>query len=230
MDTDKRNKDKHRILAAIIVFGSVWGMLECTIGGATLGMGVVYFPMGAVMAGVFGVGFMGLSRRLFAQKGMALGIALVAGVLRFFAPVGSCLICSSIAIMAEGVIFEIIMGRPAFSFHTTHMKDPRTLTYLGVIVGYTIYVSGYIITQLLTPLVAGDGGQIADVAGILPLIFGRGFFAGLLGGVTLPVATFLPHLNIDVARVRKDVYYSVSTATAGISWAVVLVIYFSGIF
>ncbi|MCK4614085.1 MAG: hypothetical protein KAU14_04710 [Thermoplasmata archaeon] len=230
MENDEKKMKKYRIIAGIIVIGSIWGMLECTIGGMNTSIGALYLPMGAVMAGLFGIGFMALGRRLFAQKGMALGIALVAGILRFFAPVGSCILCSSIAIMAEGVIFELVMSRPIFSLNSLNAKDPRTWAYLGIITGYAIYVSGYIITQVLTPIIAHDGGHILDVVGILPLILGRGFFAAILGGVSLPLVVLSEHLSIDVVKVRKELYYTASTLATTFCWAVVLLIYFSGVF
>ena len=152
---------------------------------------------------------------------------MVAGILRFFAPVGSCILCSSVAIMAEGVIFEFFMSKPQFSLDTAQMKDPRTLSYLGIIIGYTIYVSGYIITQVLTPVIANDGGQISDVISIMPLIFGRGFFAALTGGIALPLVILSEHLNIDVAGIKEKLYYSASTITTTFCWAIVLIFYYA---
>ena len=53
---DKMNK--YQILAGIILFGSVWGLLECTLGGVKLGGALENFPMGALLGGLVGLGLM----------------------------------------------------------------------------------------------------------------------------------------------------------------------------
>lgn len=226
----RQGPDMFRVIAGVILLGSIWGLLECTLGGINIGIGAIALSMGSIMTGIFGIGFMLLAMKMFRIKGVALSVALIAGVLRFFAPVGSCIICSSIAIMAEGVIFEIIMNRPSFSLNRVEMKDVRRLAFLGVIIAYTIYVSGYMITQIMTPLVAGEAVVAADVARVLPLALGRGFFAAFLGGMTMPAVVLSPQLNINVNKVKREYYYTASTATSALCWVIVLVFHFWSIF
>jgi len=209
----------YRMLAGIIVFGSLWGLLECTLGGVTLGE----FPMGALLGGLMGLGLMAYSRRLFGVKGMQIAIAAVAGLLRFIAPIGSYVICSALAIAVEGAVFEIIYSRPMFNINK--IKNTWTLVFLGVISGYVIYVSGYIFTQIMTPVVAGSGFVASDFFAALPLIFGRGFFAALFGGVALPVAMLSKHLEIDVYKVKKEHYYPTLAVTSVCCWALVIVLF-----
>ena len=156
---------------------------------------------------------------------------MIAGILRFFAPVGSVVICSAIAIMAEGVVFEIIMSRPQFTQGSRFMKEPRSLVYLGIILGYTIFVTGYITTLVLTPVLGSESGSLLDVVSALPLVLGRGFFAALLGGVSMPLAALAPQLDIDIARVKKELYYTISTATSAFCWlAIVVLFYYPGVY
>ncbi len=225
----EQRTDKFQVIAGVVLLGSIWGMLECTLGGFSPSIGAFEISMGAVLAGLFGLGFMAYARRLTGMKWVALGVAVVAGLLRYAAPVGSCVLCSAIAIMAEGVVFELIINRPVFRFGTDRMGDPRTLAYLGVIMGYTIFVTGYIITQILTPILGASTLNMMDVVGILPLILGRGFFAALLGGVSLPLVTLAPQLNIDLSRVRKEIYYPITVTIAALCWLVSIALSYPGI-
>ena len=97
--------EKTKLFFGIIVFGSIWGFLECIVGPGLSDLG---FPSGSIMTSVFAVGLMMASRLLYKQRGMQLGMGLVAGALRLFNPLGGCVVCSAIAIAAEGLIFEII--------------------------------------------------------------------------------------------------------------------------
>lgn len=223
-------KDRFRLLAGIIVLGSVWGIFECTIGGFNASIGGIGISMGAVLAGFFGLGFMALAMRTFQLRGTALAIAVVAGIMRYFAPVGSFVLCSAIAIVAEGVVFEIIMSRPSFSLAASTIRDPRGLSYLGVITAYFIFVTGYVVTQVLTPIVGSDSGSVFDVVGVLPIILGSGFFAALLGGVSLPLVTLAPQLDVNVADVKKELYYGLTTGASLFCWALLVVIYYPGMF
>ena len=116
--------NRYRFLAGIIVFGSIWGMLECTIGSPGVSSSLGGLPAGAMLAGLFGLGLMVWTRRTYRIPGMQLGMALVAGMLRFVAPIGSCVICSALAIGAEGLVFEFIYSRP--SLNINKLKDPAT--------------------------------------------------------------------------------------------------------
>ena len=220
------NPDRFRLVAGIILLGSVWGMLECTLGGYSPVLAGVQISMGAILAGVFALGFLALGRRLFPLRGVAIGMAVIAGLLRFIAPIGTFVYCSAIAIMAEGVVFEIIMSRKQFSLKAKTMRDPRSLAYLGVIMGYAIFVVGYITTQILTPVVSSGSGSVLDVVDALPIILGRGFFAALLGGVSLPLVVLAPQLSINVARVKKEFYYTASALGSAFSWAVIVYFYY----
>ena len=106
---DRRYCSAFQLAAGIVVIGSAWGMLECVLGGMHTSLAGIEISTGAVLAGVFGIGFMTLALRLFRGRGIILAIGIIAGLLRFAAPVGSCVICSSIAIVAEAAVFELVM-------------------------------------------------------------------------------------------------------------------------
>ncbi len=212
--------DKYRVLAGIILFGSLWGMLECMLGEVSPS----WFPMGAFLGGFIGLGLMMLTRRLYGFMWMQLGMALVAGALRFWAPVGTCVICSALAIMAEGLIFELIFNRPTFNIHGTgplDLRNPKTLAVLGIIAGFTIYVVGYMFTQVMTPLLTGAIFTVSNFASNIPLMVGSGFFAAVFGGISLPLAVLAEQLHFNVNTIRKEHYYAAATGVSAFCWVMV---------
>ncbi|MBA3045483.1 MAG: hypothetical protein KKH41_05950 [Candidatus Thermoplasmatota archaeon] len=214
--------DKYRVFAGIILFGSLWGMLECMLGEVSMG-GV---PMGAFLGGFVGLGLMVLTRRLYNIRWMQLGMAIVAGMLRFWAPVGTCVICSALAIMAEGLIFEIIFNRPMFDLNrSSFMKSGKTLALVGIIAGFTIYVTGYMFTQIFTPILTTGTFSISNFVNALPIIFGTGFFAAVFGGISLPLAVLAKQLYFNVSTVKREHYYAAAAGITTFCWALVFVFF-----
>lgn len=208
---------KAKLFAGILVFGSLWGFAECIIGSALRTMDV---PAGAIMTGVFAFGLMLLSRLLFKTKGMQLGMGVVAGLLRFFNPFGTCHICSAIAIMAEGLAFELMWM--ALSTDSEEMSSLVVKTSMGVITSYGVYVIGYIVTQILTPLFSSAGFHMSDLLPFLPQILASGLLAAVIGGVVSPLVFLLK--EFDIQKVKNSVYYPVTLAVSVVCWAVVIAI------
>jgi len=228
MMKSKKAYDRLMMIAGILAIGSVWGLLECILGGGKFDIVGLPVSMGAVMAGLFGIGFMVLARKLFDRMGVSLGVAIVAGVLRFFAPIGSCVLCAAIAMMVEGLIFELIVNRKVVLRSIRGIeRDYRTLVFAGVVTGFTMFSIGYILTQVLTPLFKeGILISFSDLWGILPLIFGRAFYAAFLGGIMMPAATTVDRLHLDVNKWKKTIYYPASGAISLFCWIMVLVVLF----
>ena len=225
----KEKLDRYKILAGIIVFGSIWGLLECTLGGVKFGGALSNFPMGALLGGLVGLGLMAYTRRMYNVLGMQLGMALVAGLLRYWAPIGSCVICSALAIAAEGLVFELIFNRPIFDIRLSDSKmkmETKTLAFLGVIAGFTIYVTGYMFTQIFTPVITTGAFNFSNFGAVLPLIIGRGFFAAVLGGVALPIAVLAPQLNFDISKIKKEHYYAIASSVTAFCWIVMISIFY----
>ena len=198
--------EKGKLIAGIILFGSIWGLVESSIGDY---LHEIDFYSGSIMTGLFGLGFMATTRVLYKQRGMQMGMALVAGLLRYFHPVGGCLICSAIAIICEGMIFEFIWYHSAIMPQKIH--DIRTKISIGIVSGYLLYVFGYISTQLLTPLTAMTIPNVTDIIGVLPQTLSDGTISALLGGATLPAIFSLTTKSSYVAKVRKSIYYPIAS-------------------
>jgi len=207
--------DKLKLFAGIIVFGSIWGFAECIIGPA---LNDISLPSGAIMTGFFAIGLMTMSRMFYKQRGMQLGMGLVAGTLRLFNPFGGCLICSAIAIVSEGVIFELIWYKISLD-----LKELKTLTMrlsMGIISAYCCFVGGYIVTQILTPLVSSAGFYVSNLVVFMPQILSRGLVAALIGGVTIPSILLLK--NIDISSIKDKIYYPTTAAISILCWVVVI--------
>ena len=175
-------------------------------------------PAGAIMTGVFAFGLLAVSRMFYKTRGMQLGMGLVAGALRFFNPFGGCHICSSIAIMAEGVMFEILWNKLSPDF--SELDSPINKSSLGIITSYCIYVVGYVVTQILTPVFSSAGFYIKDLFIFLPQIFAGGLLAAVIGGITAPLVFLIK--KFDTSLVRSRLYYPATIGGSAICWIFVI--------
>ena len=177
---------KMKYLAGILVFGSLWGFSEVIIGSALSDTGL---PTGAIMTGFFAMTFLFMSRMLYRKPGMQLGMGLVAGGLRMFNPFIGCHLCSAIAIMAEGAIFEIIWYK--ISSDLKDLRTPLLQACMGLLTAYIMFVGGYIITQILTPVVAGATFYLENLIVLMPKIFANGLIPAVIGGIMVPVTLLI---------------------------------------
>jgi len=209
---------KHmKYLIGIILFGSLWGFSESIIGPFFSDYGL---PSGLIMTGFFALTLMVLSRRLYPIYGMQAGMGLVAGSLRMFNPLGGCHLCSALAIVAEGLLFELL-------WYSTTKYDFRKLNSitqkisLGIVTGYGVYVGGYIITQILTPLSFGQF-YLNNLLSMVPQYLARGLPAALIGGFMIPVIL----VSLQHAPLRQHLnntwYYPTSIGVSVLCWIIVL--------
>ena len=196
-----------KLLATILLFGSLWGVFECSVGDLLHDYNL------SVVTTAFVVFLMSVTRLKYGQPGMQLGMALVAGILRHFSPVGTCLICSSIAIIIEGLAFEIIWVFPWKKYDTLSMK-----VGMGVISFYSIYAFGYLITQILTPLFTATF-FLNDLVGVLPKIFSQAVIAGLIGSIFLPLAFRVESFSISF---NDKFYYPVTLSLICVCWIAII--------
>ena len=210
--------NKWKILAAIIVFGSFWGFSEILIGSSMSEMGI---PTGAIMTGFFALPLLVISRMYFKQPGMQLGIGLVAGGLRIFNPFMGCHLCSAIAIMAEGAIFELIWYK--ISPDLKQLKTTINQVSIGIITTYTIFIGGYIITQIFTPIVAGSTFYIENLLVFMPSILARGLVPAILGGAILPVTFLIRKADI---KIKDQLYYPATLGISLVCWFLIFGIWF----
>jgi hypothetical protein len=206
--------EKIKYIAAIMVFGSLWGFSECIIG-PQISNSVI--PTGVIMTGFFAMILLTLSRLFFKTKGMQFGIGLVAGSLRYFNPFGGCHICASIAIVAEAFIFELIFDY----LSTVDLNKIKTLTAkvgLGVFSAYVIYVGGTIITQILTPLSFGSF-YFENLLLAIPSILADGLLVALIGAAVAPITIELSRIDL---KIPDRLYYPTTTGITAFCWIIVI--------
>jgi hypothetical protein len=209
---------KMKLFAGILVFGSLWGFSECIIGSVLKDAGL---PYGSIMTGVFVLIYLVISRMAYRQPGIQFGMGVVAGTLRIFNPFGGCHLCSALAIMAEGAIFEIIWY--SFSFDFDNMKNIANQVSMGVITAYIVYVGGYIVTQILTPIVSGVGFYVENLIVFLPRILASGLLPALIGAFVLPCVLQLNKLDL---KIKDALYYPTTFGISAFCWIVVLGLWF----
>ena len=209
--------EKMKLIAGILVFGSLWGFSECIIGSALHDAGL---PAGAIMTGLFAVVLMMMSRMLYKQRGMQIGMGIVAGTLRLFSPFGGNVgyfICSAIAIMAEGMIFELIWYN--MSLDLNELKPLKISSSMGIVTAYCCYVGGYIVTQILTPVFSSAGFHIVNLIVFIPQMLATGLLAALIGGVVVPVTLLLKKLDITI---KDRLYYPTTIGVSILCWFIVI--------
>jgi hypothetical protein len=206
--------DKKRLFVGIILFGSLWGFSEVILGSMIADAG---FPSGGLMAGFFAIPILIFSRMIYKQPGMQLGMGFVAGTLRIFNPFVGCQICSAISIMAEGALFELI-----FTLISTDFKELKNLTMqssIGVFSAYIIFVGGYIVTQILTPIVAGAGFYLENLIVFIPRIFASGIIPALIAAFTVPLVISVKKLDISI---QDKIYYPTTVGISLFCWIFVI--------
>jgi hypothetical protein len=206
-----------KLFAGILVFGSLWGFSEIFIGSMLKDAGL---PYGAIMTGFFVLTFLVLSRMFYKQPGMQLGMGVVAGALRLFNPFAGCHLCSALAIMAEGAIFEAIWYSFSFDFDKLKITNQASM---GIITAYLVYVGGYIVTQILTPIVAGVGFYVENLIVFLPRILASGLLTALIGAIVIPVILKVNKLDF---KVKDNLYYPTTFGVSAFCWIFVLSVWF----
>ena len=203
-----------KLLAGILVFGSLWGFSECIIGSGINELGL---PSGAIMTGFFAIAFLVISRRIYQKPGMQLGMGLVAGGLRLFNPFIGCHLCSALAIMAEGVIFEALWYKISADF--SELKTPTMQVSIGILSGYFVYIGGYIVTQILTPIISGPGFFIGNLIAIMPNILSSGLLPAIIGAFVIPVVLLIKKLDI---KLKDRLYYPTTIGVSAFCWLFVV--------
>jgi hypothetical protein len=102
-----------RIIIGILVFGSIWGLLEATLGGF---LNMIIFPnKGAIMGGI-GMAIMGTALALYRKPAMLPGIGIVAASFKWlnswllFVPASAIhIINPAMAIFLESLAFSLVV-------------------------------------------------------------------------------------------------------------------------
>ncbi|MFC2048312.1 hypothetical protein ACFLSK_02640 [Chloroflexota bacterium] len=208
------------LIIGILVFGSIWGFLEATLGGF---LHMIIFPnKGAIMSSI-GVAIMGLALAIYKKPSMMLGIGIVAASFKlldvwlFALPVASIhIINPAMAIIFESLAFSLVavfvMNRIA--------KNALVGIGVGVLVGLIsatawVYFAIYVMNAPAYARVVFTAGEfIANQGAVQAAFFGILLPAGYLGGMKLEAKTF------PLLTRKKALYYTTTMATIAICWGV----------
>jgi hypothetical protein len=118
MEKDIKRRDGEwqswtRVIIGILVFGSIWGLLEATLGGF---LNMIIFPnKGAIMGGI-GMAIMGVALAIYRKPAMLPGIGIVAASFKWlnawllFVPVSAIHIVNpAMAIFLESLVFSLVV-------------------------------------------------------------------------------------------------------------------------
>ena len=216
------------IIIGILVFGSIWGLIEATLGGF---LHMIIFPnKGAIMGGI-GVAIMATALAVYRKPAMLPGIGIVAASFKlldvwlFALPVASIHIINP----AMAIIFEsLAFGLVAVFIMNKMTKNAFIGIGAGVLVGLVsaiawVYFAIYVMNApLYARVVFTAGGFIANqgvalaafTAALLPL--------GYLAGEKLATRT-------PPVLARRPIYYAVSASTVLFCWGISALVISAGL-
>jgi hypothetical protein len=199
---NKLNKQQGvvHLLIGILVFGSIWGLVEATLGGF---LHMIIFPnKGAIMAGI-GVAIMASALAIYKKPGMLPGIGIIAASFKlldvwlFALPVASIhIINPAMAIIFESLAFSLV----AVFMINKIAKNAAVGVGTGILAGLTsaiawVYFAIYVMNAPLYARVVFTAGEfIANQGVVQAAFFGIFLPLGYLVGKKLTTKT-LPALN-----------------------------------
>lgn len=195
----------------ILVFGSIWGLLEATLGGA---MHLVNFPnTGAIMGGV-GMAVMGLSLALYRKPLMLMGIGAIAASFKLLnvwlllIPINVPHIINPVAaILLEAIAFSLVTSL----FMNWMTKNPYAFVWGAVLAGILSAFSFALVAVYLTHIPINTQSGIDSVR---EFVISNGLVQAIFAGVLAPsgyLAGKKLTLITSYVSARKSVFYAIST-------------------
>ncbi|MBA7641464.1 hypothetical protein ES703_49143 [subsurface metagenome] len=217
------------ILIGILVFGSIWGFFEATLGGF---LHMIIFPnKGAIMAGI-GVAIMASALAIYKKPSMLPGIGIIAASFKlldvwlFALPIASIhIINPAMAIIFESLAFSLV----AVFVMKKMAKNALVGVGAGVLAGLMsaivwVYFAIYIMNApAYARVVFTAGGFIANQGVVQAAFFGIFVPLGYLAGMKLELKTS------PLLTRKKSLYYATTVATILICWGVSAIAIVSGL-
>ena len=207
------------LIVGILVFGSIWGVLEATLGGF---LHLIIFPnKGAIMSGI-GMAIMASALAIYRKPSMLLGIGIVAASFKLlnvwllFVSIGAIhIINPAMAIIFESLAFSLVA---AFVMNRI-AKNVLVGVGAGVLAGLIsatawVYFAIYVMNAPLYARVVFTAGEFIANQGVVQAAFwGILLPLGYLLGEKLAAKTF-PVLT------RRPLYYATSAAIVVFCWGI----------
>jgi hypothetical protein len=209
-----------RLIIGVLVFGSIWGFLEATLGGF---LNLIIFPnKGAIMGGI-GMAIMGAALAIYRKPAMLPGIGIVAASFKWlnawllFVPASAVQIINpAMAIILEALAFSLVV---AFLMNRVE-KNIYVGVWAAVLAGLMsaiayVYFAVYVThSPIFARLGIGSIGEFIVGNGVVQAVF-----FGVLAPLGYVVGKKLAAITPSVLT-RRPIYYTVSASTVLLCWGV----------
>jgi len=226
--TENKRQGLVHLIIGILVFGSIWGFLEATLGGF---LHMIIFPnKGAIMGGI-GVAIMASALAIYRKPSMLLGIGIIAASFKLlnvwflFVPITSIhIINPAMAIIFESLAFSLVA---AFMMNRI-AKNAFVGVGAGVLAGLTsaiawVYFAIYVMNApAYARVVFTAGGFIANQGVVQAAFFGILLPLGYLVGEKLATKT-------SPVLISRSLYYATSAAIICLCWGISAVAKMTGL-
>jgi hypothetical protein len=216
MEKDSKRRDGERqswtrVIIGILVFGSIWGLLEATLGGF---LNMIVLPnKGAIMGGI-GMAIMGAALAIYRKPAMLPGIGIVAASFKWlnswllFVPASAIHIVNpAMAIFLESLVFSLVVTFLMYRMDK-NVYVGAWAAFLAGLISVTAY--GYFSVYIMhAPLFERMG-----VSSVPEFIAGHGVIQAVFFGMLAPLGYLLGKKLAATAPVflRRPLYYYATSA------------------
>lgn len=207
------------LIIGVLVFGSLWGFLEATMGGF---LHMIIFPnKGAIMSGI-GVAIMASALAVYRKPSMLLGIGIVAASFKlldvwlFNLPITSIHIMNpAMAIIFESLAFSLV----AIFLMNRIAKNAVVGVSAGVLTGLVSAIA-WVYFAIYVMNAPAYGRVVTTVGAYIP---NQGVIQAVFLGVFLPLGYLVGEKLVATTSsvlVRKPLYYATSAAIICLCWGI----------
>jgi len=218
-DKDSKQQGLVHLVIGILVFGSIWGFLEATLGGF---LHMIIFPnKGAIMGGI-GIAIMASALAIYKKPSMLLGIGIVAASFKlldvwiFSLPVTSIHIVNpAMAIIFESLAFSLV----AVFVMNKIVKNAFVGVGAGALIGLIsatawVYFAIYVMNAPLYARVVFTAGEFIANQGVVQAAFSAILLPlGYLAGVKLANVT-------SSVLMHRSLYHATSVGIICLCWGI----------
>jgi hypothetical protein len=214
--------NKLRLLIGILVFGSLWGFLEATLGGF---LHFIHLPQKGIIMASIAVGIMSMTRVMYRRPGMQLAMGIITVALKSSNALflGADVVRPMIAILMQAVVFDVAV---------TFLSKINTKDYMKAVAGA---ITGWGSTAGFALIMAyvlkiGFWTKIG-LSGILSYLASEGLFIAIGCAIAAVLGSRLYYITKirlpSVYSLKSRIYYSFSAAFASTFWVLGVFIVFA---
>ena len=213
-DTEDRHGMRHSLfylIIGILVFGSIWGLLEATLGGF---LNMIIFPNKGAIMGSIGMAIMGAALAIYRKPAMLPGIGIVAASFKWlnswllFVPVSAVFIINpAMAIFLESLAFSLVVTFLMYRIDKNVYVGAWAAFLAGII---SVIAYGYFSVYIMhAPLFERMG-----VSSVPEFIASHGVIQAVFFGMLAPLGYLVGRKLAATAPVllRRPLYYYATSA------------------